>query len=308
MKKRMVSILLTACLVLALLPVSALADGDFVEKDGVLVKYTGKGGDLVIPDGFTKIEMSAFKDCGGLTSVTIPGSVDLIGTFAFTGCGSLGSVIMRPGVRVISAYAFYGCDGLISVGIPSSVTRIGGGAFLGCHEITEVYYEGSEEQWRAIRISTENENLENATIHYNSTAPAPADAASPVGVTINGNTVQWPDAAPFIDAHNRTMVPLRPVADAMGLEVDWNANSREASFTDGSKTIFFYIGSSNAYTSEFHSIVMNTEAVIVDGRTYAPIRYLAEFFGYRVNWDGSTRTVIITSDSRPEASAPEAES
>lgn len=300
MKKRFLSFLLTACMVFALLPVSALADGDFVEKDGVLVKYTGKGGDLVIPDGFTKIEMSAFKDCGGLTSVTIPGSVDLIGSFAFAGCGSLGSVIMRPGVRDIGAYAFYCCDGLISVGIPSSVTRIRGGAFLGCHDITEVYYEGSEEQWRAIRISTENENLENATIHYNSTAPdpaAPGAAANSVSVTVNGNTVQWPDAAPFIDAHNRTMVPLRPVADAIGLEVDWNANTREASFTDGSRTIFFYIGSSNAYTSEFHSIVMNTEAVIVNGRTYAPIRYLAEFFGYRVNWDGYTRTVIITEDN-----------
>lgn len=40
---------------------------------------------------------------------------------------------------------------------------------------------------------------------------------------------------------------------------------------------------------------MDTAAVIVEGRTYAPIRYLAEFFGYMVEWDAITRSVIISS-------------
>ena len=39
---------------------------------------------------------------------------------------------------------------------------------------------------------------------------------------------------------------------------------------------------------------MDTAAVIIEGRTYAPIRYLAEFFGFHVDWDGATRTVFIT--------------
>jgi len=38
---------------------------------------------------------------------------------------------------------------------------------------------------------------------------------------------------------------------------------------------------------------MDTAAFIVDGRTYAPVRYLAEYFGYVVNWDGTTRMVCI---------------
>lgn len=41
--------------------------------------------------------------------------------------------------------------------------------------------------------------------------------ANGVSVTVNGNAVQWPDAVPFIDEHGRTMVPLRAVADAIGL-------------------------------------------------------------------------------------------
>ena len=38
---------------------------------------------------------------------------------------------------------------------------------------------------------------------------------------------------------------------------------------------------------------MDTAAVIIDGRTYAPVRYLAEYFGYSVEWDGMSNTVVI---------------
>lgn len=136
---------------------------------------------------------------------------------------------------------------------------------------------------------------------YNSTPPAPstpnvpqqAPAANSVNVTVNGNAVQWTDATPFIDEHSRTMVPLRAVADAMGLDVNWDANAREASFASRGKTIIFPIDSNTARAGDGSSIQMNTAAVVVSGRTYAPIRYMAEFFGYQVDWDAATRTVII---------------
>ena len=117
---------------------------------------------------------------------------------------------------------------------------------------------------------------------------------SAVGVTVNGSAVTWTDAAPFIDKNNRTMVPLRAVGDALGLTVDWDGAKREAFFTDGTKTIYFPIDSTNARTSDSNIVTMDTAAVIVNDRTYAPIRYLAEFFGYAVGWDGETRTVQIT--------------
>lgn len=41
------------------------------------------------------------------------------------------------------------------------------------------------------------------------------------------------------------------------------------------------------------TVQMDTAAVIVSGRTCAPVRYLAEYFGYEVGWDASTNTVII---------------
>ncbi len=123
--------------------------------------------------------------------------------------------------------------------------------------------------------------------------PAPAPAEESIGVTVGGVSVAWTDARPFINADNRTMVPLRAVGDALGLTVSWDAAAREAVFTDGGKTIRFPIDSTTALTGEGEEIPMDTAAVIVGDRTYAPVRYLAEFFGYTVGWDADTRTVVI---------------
>ncbi len=46
--------------------------------------------------------------------------------------------------------------------------------------------------------------------------------ANQIGVEINGNVVSFIDEVPFIDKNNRVLVPLRAVADAMGIDVIWN--------------------------------------------------------------------------------------
>ncbi len=63
----------------------------------------------------TEIDNSAFRDCSGLTSVTIPESVTTIGSFAFYGCSGLTSVTIPESVTTIGDYAFDGCSGLTSV-------------------------------------------------------------------------------------------------------------------------------------------------------------------------------------------------
>ena len=127
---------------------------------------------ITIPDSVTSIGCDAFYGCKGLTSITIPNSVTSIGIDAFSGCSSLTSIIIPIGVTNIDNYAFYGCKGLTSIAIPDSVTSIYGSAFEDCSSLKDVYYSGTQEQWKKISIESSNDYLTSATIHYGSSAPA----------------------------------------------------------------------------------------------------------------------------------------
>ena len=70
----------------------------------------------------TRIGESAFYGCSGLTSVTIPNSVESIGASAFNGCSGLTSVTIPNSVESIGAWAFMYCTGLTSVHISDIVS------------------------------------------------------------------------------------------------------------------------------------------------------------------------------------------
>ena len=80
----------------------------------------------------------AFRNCSGLTSITIPGSVTSIGSSAFEGCSGLTSIVIPDSVTSIGYAAFYKCSGLTSVTIGNGVTSIASSAFYGCTNIETV--------------------------------------------------------------------------------------------------------------------------------------------------------------------------
>ena len=126
-------------------------------------------------------------------------------------------------------------------------------------------------------------------------------ADSGINVKVNGNAVSFPDAKPFIDENSRTLVPLRPIGEALGLIVTWDAENRVAIFQqDDSLSVAFFIDRSVYEIATGRDVTyeeMDTKAVISEDRTYAPARYLAEAFDYEVGWDNDTKTVIITGES-----------
>ena len=100
-------------------------------------------GELVIPEQIeglpvTSIGDSAFADCIGLSSITIPEGVTSIGDWAFRGCSSLTSITIPEGVTSIGYVAFRGCSSLTSITIPDSVTSIGDSAFWECSSLTSI--------------------------------------------------------------------------------------------------------------------------------------------------------------------------
>ena len=117
----------------------ASIDGVLLDKDGVLRQYPiGRKGPFAIPPYATSIGGEAFYGCTGLTSVSIPSSVELIWSSAFEGCTGLTSVSIPSSVRVIGGRAFKGCTSLTSVSIPSSVKHIDDDTFSGCTGLTSV--------------------------------------------------------------------------------------------------------------------------------------------------------------------------
>ena len=125
-------------------------------------------------------------------------------------------------------------------------------------------------------------------------------ASREVRVTVDGEPVVWTDAEPYVDTNNRTMTPFRAVGEALGLAMEWDGTAREVSFSDGAKTIIFPIDNPRARTGEGESVAMDTAAVIVNGRSDAPVRYLAEYFGYSVGWDAGERTVRIGTERQTD--------
>jgi len=111
---------------------------DFIIENGILVQYKCDGGDVVIPEGVTKIGDYAFYRCNSLTSINIPDSVTKIGDYAFYRCNSLTSINIPDSVTKIGDYAFYRCNSLTSINIPDSVKKIGNSVFRGCSGLTSI--------------------------------------------------------------------------------------------------------------------------------------------------------------------------
>ena len=111
---------------------------DFQIRAGVLIKYTGAAGDVLIPNNVTAVGQEAFKNCTVLYSVKIPDGVASIGDAAFSGCSSLTEISIPNSVASIGNEAFMSCRSLTEISIPPSVTSIGDWAFYDCCELTEI--------------------------------------------------------------------------------------------------------------------------------------------------------------------------
>ncbi len=114
-----------------------------------------------VGSGVAEIDYKAFYGCTSLSSLTIKGG-SCIGMYAFKGCTQLKEVVLPNGVERIVHGAFEDCTGLTEITFTKSVTEIENTAFFNCTALAKVHYDGTEEEWSAIKIGPENTPLLNA--------------------------------------------------------------------------------------------------------------------------------------------------
>ncbi len=107
----------------------------------------------------------------------------------------------------------------------------------------------------------------------------------------NDNTA----VVPYLDENNRTLVPLRFIAEAFGAEVDWDGDKKEVTISsekirNTNQVITLIIGNSelnktlyaNGTASGSSKTQMDTAPVIMNDRTMVPLRAIAEALGKKV--------------------------
>ena len=121
--------------------------------------------------------------------------------------------------------------------------------------------------------------------------------ASTCSIQVDG-TVIPSDADPIVE-DGTTLVPIGVISDYLGGTSEWDSETQTATVENGDVRIVLTIGSSTATVNgEKKTLTLTPRIVTVNdqggGRTMVPLRFIAEAFGYDVDWDKDTRTALIS--------------
>ncbi|WP_236838910.1 stalk domain-containing protein [Caldalkalibacillus salinus] len=118
-------------------------------------------------------------------------------------------------------------------------------------------------------------------------------AAEQTSVKVDGQAVVFPDTQPTV-SQGRTLVPLRPIVEAMGADVQWDSDNRVAHIAmEGQAELSVPVDYQYVQLDtqgESAAIKIDVPAQVLHGRTMVPLRVIGESLGYRVNWDSQTST------------------
>ncbi|MGI5845191.1 MAG: stalk domain-containing protein [Candidatus Xenobium sp.] len=147
----------------------------------------------------------------------------------------------------------------------------------------------------SIRSLTASTLMLAAILVLVTTTPA---SAQNISVFVDGKRL---DQKP-VSISGSTLVPLRGIFEALGAEVKWDGPTRTVRANRGSTNIELTLDSPLALVNgEIKRL--DVPARSIGGLTMVPLRFIGEALGAKVEWQGATRTVLITS---PEGAAGQA--
>ena len=167
-------------------------------------------------------------------------------------------------------------------------------------EDEEVIYEENTEGEEVVEESTDSiaedvadpESYEESTVDTNVNNYNSGTSEEKIKVYVNGRRILF-DADPMI-VNGRTMVPVRAIFEALGATVTWDNNTRTATGVLGDTTINITID--QAYLlKNGEQVSLDSPALLSSGRTYVPVRAIAESYNCNVDWINDTKTVTIIS-------------
>ncbi len=121
-----------------------------------------------------------------------------------------------------------------------------------------------------------------------------AYAAEPIRLVVNGRDITHM-SAPILD-NNRTLVPVRFVAEELGGKVGWDNTNRAVSIEKDGKKIVLIVGSRMIQLDNgTKAMVSDVAPKIINDRTYVPLRVISNALNIGIEWKDETRTVYVDS-------------
>lgn len=141
------------------------------------------------------------------------------------------------------------------------------------------------------------------TIFLNTNNTEPVQAQSimqmmPIDVYVNGKMLNLTDY-PFV-VKQRTLIPIRDIAEALGATVTWNQERQEVTVELEDKRMLLKIGSPTIIVNEV-AIASEISPQIINSRTYVPLRVVSEQLGAQVQWHQNSRTITIDREVAEQA-------
>ncbi len=123
-------------------------------------------------------------------------------------------------------------------------------------------------------------------------------------IIIDGETVTIPaEMGKVCERDDRTFVPVRFITEFLGCNVTFTDTEfqKGATITNPETRVsYYFIIDSKSFLiisgDKVTTKTMDTATFLnyEEGRTYVPVRFLAEELGYTVDWEEETQTVMMT--------------
>jgi len=132
---------------------------------------------------------------------------------------------------------------------------------------------------------------------------SPILATEDINLVIDGKSISS-SPSPVIK-NDRTLVPVRLVSEALGAEVKWNEENRSVHITKGNRSAVLWVDNRlfSYSAGQVSYSLCDVPPMILEDRTYVPLRLVSNILGVTINWEGLTRTVSVDSNT-PAAFTP----